>query len=73
MIRSGSLIEKYFRYFEDHSYRQADMIGLMSEKNRTIFNDMTKARYSTEILRNWAALCHMSQILETTVSENDLN
>lgn len=57
MIRSGSLIEKYFRYFEDHSYRQADMIGLMSEKNRTIFNDMTKARYSTEILRNWAALC----------------
>ncbi len=56
MIKEGSLIERYFRFFEKYSYDQADIIGLMSEKNQLIFNDITKHRYSTEILRNWAAL-----------------
>lgn len=56
MIRAGSLIERYFRFFEHYSYRQADVIGLMSEKNIEVFNQANDARYSTEILRNWAAL-----------------
>ncbi|EGQ7940829.1 TPA: glycosyltransferase WbuB [Vibrio vulnificus] len=56
MIRSGSVIEKYFRFFEKYSYGQADMIGLMSEKNLQFFNSVTQSQYSVEILRNWAEL-----------------
>ncbi|WP_217522765.1 glycosyltransferase family 4 protein [Vibrio metschnikovii] len=56
MIRSGSVIEKYFRFFEQYSYDQADMIGLMSEKNQQFFNIATDSQYQTEILRNWAEL-----------------
>ncbi len=56
MIKPGSWIERYFRYFERYSYKQADMIGLMSENNRKVFNDMVKRSYSSEILRNWAEL-----------------
>ncbi|MEO9494325.1 MAG: glycosyltransferase family 4 protein [Vibrio splendidus] len=62
MIKSGSLVEKYFRYFEELSYSQADMIGLMSEKNRDVFSVMVEKQYPTEILRNWASLVpHSSQ------------
>ncbi|HGF7196398.1 TPA: glycosyltransferase family 4 protein [Vibrio cholerae] len=56
MIRSGSVIEKYFRFFEQYSYDQADLIGLMSEKNQQFFNAATDSQYQTEILRNWAEL-----------------
>ncbi len=56
MIKQGSLIEKYFRVFEKYSYDQADTIGLMSEKNQSLFDEVIERRYSTEILRNWAEL-----------------
>ena len=56
MITSGSLIERYFRYFEKYSYDQADMIGVMSERNQQVFNQMLPLDYPTEVLRNWAAL-----------------
>lgn len=56
MIRAGSLIERYFRFFEHYSYRQANVIGLMSEKNIEVFCQANGTRYPTEILRNWAAL-----------------
>ncbi len=54
MIKKGSLIEKYFRFFEHRSYRAADTIGLMSEKNIEVFTQSNHAAYPTEILRNWA-------------------
>jgi len=56
MVKQGSAIERYFRYFEAQSYKQADMIGLMSEKNLDLFNRLTNDKYPTEILRNWASL-----------------
>lgn len=56
MIRKGSLIERYFRFFEHYSYRQADVIGLMSEKNVEVFCQANGTRYPTQVLRNWAAL-----------------
>ncbi|PMO41086.1 glycosyltransferase WbuB [Vibrio sp. 10N.222.52.B12] len=56
MIKQGSLIERYFRFFEKLSYEQADTIGLMSEKNQLLFNEITEHRYTSEILRNWAEL-----------------
>ncbi|MCE2594071.1 glycosyltransferase family 4 protein [Motilimonas cestriensis] len=56
MIKQGSLIERYFRLFEHYSYRQADTIGLMSEKNVEVFQQANGQNYPTQILRNWAAL-----------------
>lgn len=56
LMREGSLIERYFRFFESVSYRQANIIGVMSEKNLDIFNSNTRYKYSTSILRNWANL-----------------
>ena len=56
MIRKGSLIERYFRYFECKSYAQATTIGLMSAKNVQVFDQMVDQTYPTQVLRNWAAL-----------------
>ncbi|PMG38405.1 glycosyltransferase WbuB [Vibrio splendidus] len=56
LIRQDSAIERYFRFFEALSYRQADTIGVMSEKNLEIFNTNTASQYPTAILRNWADL-----------------
>ncbi|PMO59277.1 glycosyltransferase WbuB [Vibrio breoganii] len=56
LMREGSAIERYFRFFETLSYRQADMIGVMSEKNLEIFNHNAQGQYPASILRNWANL-----------------
>ncbi|WP_240494782.1 glycosyltransferase family 4 protein [Vibrio breoganii] len=56
LMKEGSLIERYFRFFESTSYRQANTIGVMSEKNLEIFNSNTESQYPTTILRNWANL-----------------
>ncbi|GAB6264351.1 glycosyltransferase family 4 protein [Photobacterium sp. R1] len=55
MIREGSLIEKYFRLFERHSYNQANFIGLMSERNIEVFRQDYN-HYNCHVLRNWASL-----------------
>lgn len=55
MIRTGSMIEKYFRHFERVSYQQADMIGLMSERNVEVFKK-ENSQYPLQVLRNWASL-----------------
>lgn len=54
MVKKGSLIEKYFRFFEQRSYKAANTIGLMSEKNIEVFKQSNQNKYQTEILRNWA-------------------
>ena len=54
MIKKGSLIARYFKYFEQYSYQAANTIGLMSEKNREVFSQNNRTDYPTEILRNWA-------------------
>ncbi|PMO16604.1 glycosyltransferase family 4 protein [Vibrio sp. 10N.222.54.F10] len=56
LMKEGSLVERYFRFFESTSYHQADTIGVMSEKNLEIFNFNTAKQYPTTILRNWANL-----------------
>lgn len=55
MLKAGSLIERYFRIFETISYRQANRIGLMSDKNLEVFRGTNKG-YPCEVLRNWASL-----------------
>lgn len=55
MLKSGSLVERYFRFFEKYSYKQASIIGLMSQKNLDYFyNYKNNKYYKCEILRNWA-------------------
>ncbi|MEZ6930035.1 glycosyltransferase family 4 protein [Aeromonas sp. S16(2024)] len=60
MIGERSLITRYFRFFEHLSYRQAKMIGLMSENNIKVFKEEGN-HYPTEVLRNWAALAPVTQ------------
>lgn len=55
MLKTGSPIERYFRLFERLSYRQANRIGLMSDKNLDVFR-VTNKGYPCEVLRNWASL-----------------
>lgn len=55
LIREGSFIEKYFRYFEKINYDSADKIGLMSQRNLDFFNENIKIKKNTEVLYNWAS------------------
>lgn len=55
LIREGSAIEKYFRYFEKINYDAADKIGLMSQKNLDFFNENSNIKKNTEVLYNWAS------------------
>ncbi|MEY0436508.1 glycosyltransferase family 4 protein [Providencia huaxiensis] len=55
LIKKNSLLEKYFRWFEKKSYDQADNIGLMSDRNISVFNQYHSS-YRTHVLRNWAAI-----------------
>lgn len=56
MIKEGSPIARYFHFFERFSYKQADIIGLQSEKNLEVFEQLNGQKYPTSILRNWASL-----------------
>lgn len=55
LIRKGSAIEKYFRYFEKKNYDSADTIGLMSQKNLEWFKETADVGKPLEVLYNWAA------------------
>ncbi|MFA6143760.1 MAG: glycosyltransferase family 4 protein [Sulfuricurvum sp.] len=55
LIREGSIIEKYFRYFEKRNYAAADTIGLMSKKNLEWFEKSVTANAKLEVFYNWAA------------------
>ncbi len=54
LIKRGSLVEKYFRFFERLNYSSADCIGLMSPKNLQLFKKFNGDQYKTEVLYNWA-------------------
>ncbi|WP_154180614.1 glycosyltransferase family 4 protein [Vibrio furnissii] len=70
MIKQGSLIEKYFRYFERRSYDSADMIGVMSEKNKELFERYHGKDFPVEILRNWACLSPYNSLRKNEIREN---
>jgi len=54
LIKKGSLIERYFRYFENINYCAADSIGVMSPKNLTFFIDEHQDKFNAHVLYNWA-------------------
>ena len=54
LIRQGSNVEKYFRYFEHWNYRVSDKIAVQSFANLPVFHEMVAPRrYPTEVLFNW--------------------
>ncbi len=55
LIREGSKIEKYFRYFEKKNYASADTIGIMSQKNLEWFKETVTTDKKLEVLYNWAS------------------
>jgi len=55
LIREGSMIEKYFRFFEKRNYAVADTIGLMSKNNLEWFKKNTNTNTNLEVFCNWAA------------------
>jgi len=54
MIKDGSLIEKYFRYFEKINYDAADTIAIQSPKNLEWFQNLYPNK-SLDLIYNWAS------------------
>lgn len=56
LIKSGSLVERYFRFFERFNFKAADVIGIQSPANLPVFEEIARPRkFPTEVLYNWAA------------------
>lgn len=53
IISKYSPIAYYLRFFEKKNYMAADKIGMMSEKNIEVFNNIYPGLYNLEVLRNW--------------------
>ena len=54
LIRKGSSVEKYFRFFEHWNYRVSEKIAVQSPANLPVFHEMVAPRlYPTEVLFNW--------------------
>lgn len=56
LINQGSIVERYFRYFENINYCASNAIGLMSPKNLSLFTEKHQDKFNTHVLYNWAAL-----------------
>lgn len=55
LIKSGSLVERYFRFFERLNYKTSNVIAVQSPANIPVFQQMVSPRhYPTEVLFNWA-------------------
>jgi len=54
ILKENSLITKYFKYFEKVNYDNADVIGVMSDKNLEWFGQYYKTDKKLEVLYNWA-------------------
>lgn len=55
ILKENSIITKYFEFFETINYKNADKIGLMSQKNLLWFNKKYTLNHKTELLYNWAS------------------
>ena len=54
MIREDSIIARYFRFFERLNYQVSDCIGVMSEANLRLFNQLHPGYINVKVLMNWA-------------------
>ena len=65
MLRDGSLIARYFRFFERYNYRSSDVIGLMSQANIDYFKTVHSDFTNLEVLRNWSTVAPVPIAPET--------
>ena len=54
LIKEGSPIARYFRFFERLNYKTSDCIGLMSQANLILFHKLHPGYPNAQILMNWA-------------------
>lgn len=54
MIKKGSWIEKYFRFFERLNYNSSDKVGIQSPANIAFFKSHHGNKYPLSLLYNWA-------------------
>jgi glycosyltransferase involved in cell wall biosynthesis len=73
MISEKSLITRYFRFFESLSYKAADNIGLMSNKNQQLFDTLHPQLKNTHVLFNWASISPSNAPLASESIRNRLN
>ena len=66
MIKEGSLIARYFRYFERLNYQVSDCIGVMSEANLKLFQRLHPGYPNVKILMNWADTLPLARDSVTT-------
>lgn len=66
MIKEGSLIARYFRFFERLNYRTSDCIGVMSEANLKLFHHFHPGYPNVQVLMNWADTCPLPRHTVTT-------
>jgi glycosyltransferase involved in cell wall biosynthesis len=55
LLKSDSMITRYFRFFEGINYRAADKIAVQSQKNALVFSALTHRKYTLDVLYNWAS------------------
>ncbi len=67
MLTEGSLITRYFRFFERFNYSVSDCIGVMSNANQTLFHRLHPGYSNVEVLMNWAD----SAVLPQHLIQND--
>lgn len=66
MIKEGSLIARYFRFFERLNYQVSDCIGVMSEANLRLFHQLHPGYPNVKILMNWADTLPLARDSVTT-------
>lgn len=54
IIKEGSPIARYFRFFERLNYQTSDCIGVMSEANLQLFHRLHLGYSNVQVLMNWA-------------------
>lgn len=54
MIKDGSVIARYFRFFERLNYQVSDCIGVMSEANLKLFHKLHPGYPNVSVLMNWS-------------------
>ena len=61
LLKEGSIIHRYFKFFEKLNYEAADCIGVMSEGNKQILESLNPKIGKIEVLRNWTNRIHIER------------
>jgi len=65
LMKKGSPIHRYFQFFENINYQNADHIGVMSPSNLDFFRNARKDIVKFEVLYNWSKIGNNLQSTDT--------